>query len=909
VVLGAAISLVGVETGAVVDVEVVCEVVVEAPVPPQAANASASAGARLESLFAMDGTVGHGRANPSIAPNVPAVRWVKRVLVFLLILALAAVAYGVFTVRRSFPQVSGELAIAGITDRVEILRDELGVPHIYASNQHDLFFAQGYTHAQDRFWQMDFWRHIGAGRLAEMFGEDQVETDMFLRSLGFEGLAEQEWETSDSPVREILQAYADGVNAYLEERAAAAVSLEYAILPLQNSGYEIEPWSPTDTLMWPKVMSWDLGGNMLDEIERVVLGRYLTPEQVDQLFPPFPEDKPVIVEGGGNAKASVTVRIPDEAVPALARAGSLVSGVMEVTGGGFDGIGSNNWVIAGSRTTSGLPILANDTHLSIQMPSIWYENGLHCFTVSANCPFEVIGYSFAGTPTVVIGHNANHAWAVTNQAADTQDLFIEMVDPENPDRYQADGRWVEFVTRTETISVAGGDDVTFEVRSTRHGPVISGTYLEEDHFDDSSVVETPEPYVVALAWKTLEPSTIVEAFVGINTATTYAEFVEAVSLWDIAPQNLIYGDVEGNIAYHPTGAIPLRATGDGRLPVPGWTEDHEWIGTVPEEEKPVLFNPGEGYIETANQPIIRPGRTPFFSADGAYGYRAARIVEMIEASETHDVESIQRMQLDARDGGAAVVIPHLLAVPAEGDAVVEAVQERLQGWSSGANPLQASGRSVGAAVYMAVWRHLLANTFHDQVPEGYWPAGGDRWFQVMAGLLQNPDDPFWDDVTTPEIESRDMILAEAMRDGHGELTDLLGDDPGDWTWGKLHIARFENQTFGQSGIAPIEWLFNRTAPDRVGGSESLVNAVGWDTSVGYEVDWVPSQRMVVDLGDVEASRFVHTTGQSGHPFHPNYDSMIEMWVDGQYGAMPFARDRVEEVAVDTLTLVPATETD
>ena len=898
VVAGADVVVVVVGPGALVDV-----VAAGAP-DPQAAEMITIPAADAH-LF-IERTVNRRRRTDQPTRNLSLVRWVKRILVFLVIVLLGATAYGVFTARRSFPQVRGQLEIVGLGDEVEVIRDELGVPHIYATSHHDLFFAQGYTHSQDRFWQMDFWRHIGSGRLAEMFGDSQVEADMFLRSLGFETLAEQEWAALGSPSREILQSYADGVNAYLNTHEGSEVSLEYAILPLQNSEYEIEPWSPMDTLIWAKVMAWDLGGNLDAEIERAVLGRDLAIDRVEQLFPPMPDDKPVIVESGQAAAASTgTVSVPEEAIPALVSADAAVDLIMDITGGGSPGIGSNNWVVGGSMTESGLPLLANDTHLAIQMPSIWYANGLHCVEGGSDCDFNVVGFSFAGSPGVIIGHNDHHAWGVTNQAADTQDLFIERVDPANPGRYEVEGEWVEFETRTETITVAGGEDVTYEVRSTRHGPIISGTYVEEDVFGGSSAIETPDQYVVSLAWRALEPSTIIDAFIGINLASTYEEFAGAVSNWDIAPQNLIYADVEGNIAYHATGEIPVRATGDGRYPVPGWTSEHDWIGIIPIEDMPRMFNPAQGYIQTANQSVLRPGSTPFIGADGAHGYRGGRIAELIVSAEDHDVVSMQQLQMDSRDGGAEVIVPYLLAVDAGEDQAVLDVQERLRGWSSGGNPLQASGRSSGAAVYMAVWRHLLANVFHDELPEDQRPSGGSRWFEVLRQLLQKPDDPWWDDTRTTDTETMDQILRASMRDGHRELTELLGDDSADWSWGALHVAPFENQSLGKSGIAPVEWLFNRTAPERVGGSESVVNAVGWRPDISYEVDWVPSQRMVVDLSDLDASTFVHTTGQSGHAFHENYDSMIAMWADGEHGPMPWSRAAVEAVSADVLTLTPA----
>jgi penicillin amidase len=833
------------------------------------------------------------------------VRWLKRILVLLLILALGVTAFAVYTVRRSFPQVSGELSVTGLQDRVEVFRDRLGVPHIYASNQHDLFFAQGYTHAQDRFWQMDFWRHIGSARLSEMFGESQVETDMFLRSLGWEALAEQEWETLGSSTRQVLQSYADGVNAYLETHAGSGISLEYAILPLQNPDYEIEPWSPINTLTWVKLMSWDLGGNMEDEIARAVLGKTLPPERVEQLYPPFGEDKPVIVEDGtATASLHSPTPLPDGAVAAIEAGAAGAELVNDLTGGGFEGIGSNNWALSGSMTGSGLPLLANDTHLAIQMPSIWYGIGLHCTGDGVECPYQVVGFSFAGAPGVVIGHNEHHAWGVTNAAADTQDLFIERVNPANPDQYEVNGEWIDFEERSELIEVAGAEEnVTFTVRSTRHGPVISGTFLE-DQLEASSSVQVPEEYVVSLAWRTLQPSFVVEAVLGINRATSYEEFREALRSWDIAPQNVVYADVEGNIAYHLTGEIPIRASGDGRYPAPGWDSSHDWTSFIPVDSLPSLLNPESGFIVTANQPVLRPGSEPMIGTDAAAGYRAGRIEELLQAVPAHDVETTQRIQFDSFDGGAEVVVPHLLALDGMDDPVLADLLVRLEGWATGQETLQTRANSVGAGIYQAVWRHLLDLTFRDELPEEQRPSGGARWFEVVRGLLEEPEDPFWDDITTPELETRDDILVSALEEAEAELNALLGDDPDDWAWGRLHTAEFENQTFGQSGIAPIEWLFNRSAPEIVGGSESVVNAVGWDTRESYQVDWLPSERMVIDLADLGASTFAHTTGQSGHAFHQNYASMIEMWARGEQAPMPWTRDQVEAVTTDTLVMLP-----
>ncbi|HEX6945847.1 MAG TPA: penicillin acylase family protein [Acidimicrobiia bacterium] len=832
-------------------------------------------------------------------------RWLRRILIFILVLLLAGAGYLLWTIRRSFPQVDGEIRVEGLNDVVTVHRDRWGIPYIEATSDHDLFFAQGFVHAQERFWQMDFWRHIGSGRLSEMFGESQVETDMFLRSLGFADIARQELELMPAEHRQLLQAYADGVNAYVSTRSEPELSLEYAVLGLQNPDYEIEPWEPIHTLTWAKLMSWDLSGNLHDEVLRAQLSAVIPRERLEEIMPPYPDDQPVIVESEGPASGPPSdAAIPAGSMPMLDRAARNARALHAITGGGFAGIGSNSWVVDGTRTATGGPILANDTHLAPQMPAIWFVNGLHCSMRYPECSYSATGLSFPGAPGVVVGHNGHHAWGVTTEMVDTQDLFVERVNPEDPDQYEVEGQWVDFETRTETIRVAGGEDVEFEVRSTRHGPVVSGTLIHDQAFDGSTVVEVPEDYVVALAWESLKPSTIFEAILGIGRARGYGEFQDAIALWDIAAQNVIYADTSGDIAYHATGRVPIRASGDGSVPVPGWTTEYDWVGVVPLDQLPTLFNPASGMIVTANNPVTRPGTGNIhFGLSGNRGLRAARIITMLESAGALDVEDMRRLQMDTFDTFAAEMVPLLLQVGSSEPGVLR-IQELLRNWATSSAPFSATGDSAGAAAWMATWRHLLLEGFGDELGEDRLPDGEDRWMLAVSSLMNEPDNPWWDDTTTEGVETRDDILIRAMSEASSELTARMGDNPGSWSWGRLHVARFRNQSLGQSGIGPIEWLFNRTAPRRVGGSSTLVNAVGWNAAVGYEVDWIPSFRMVIDIQEPSRSSVMHSTGQSGHAFHVHYDDMIEPWVEGIQAPMLWEADDIERAARATLTLGP-----
>jgi penicillin G amidase len=850
---------------------------------------------------------------------------VVRILAGIVILVLIAGTGGAFyffrtylpktVAPRSFPQIDGEIQVAGLDGSVDIHRDAMGVPHIYASTSHDLFFAQGYVHAQERFWQMDFWRHVGSGRISEMFA-GEVETDAFLRTLGWRQTAEAEWAQLGPESKAILLAYTDGVNAYLKDHNDSALSLEYAVLalPILSPDYQVEEWTPVHSLTWGKAMAWDLRGNMGEEIERAVMLKTFTPEQVAQLFPAYPQDHPVIVNNMGDGAASTRLNVetfqhsnvPTKALEAIENNVALLDNFL---GPWNDGVGSNSWVISGQHTSTGMPLLANDPHLSIQMPSIWFQVGLHCIQKTDDCPFEVAGFSFAGVPGVIIGHNDRIAWGFTNVGPDVMDLYIEKVNPDNPDQYEVNGEWVNFTTREETIQPAGKEPITITVRATRHGPVISQTYdplkdtddADEEEFEafkDRAGVDLPEQYVIALAWTALNPSTPFEAIWGFNRARNWEDFREAARNFHVPAQNLVYADIEGNIGYQMPGDIPIRAKGDGTVPVPGWTDEYEWTGFIPFEEAPYTFNPAEGYIATANNQVQPYGYPYLVTYDWDYGFRADRIVVMInEAPDKIDMAYIQQMQGDAYDANGATFVPILLEVELASD--LDPARDLLKNWD-----YQAQADSAPAAVFNAFWRHFLQNTFNDEIIERYWPDGGSRWNEVMRTMVHDPHDFFWDDKTTTDVvETRDDIMRKSFADGVAELEDTFGKDVSEWHWGEMHAATFQNTTLGESGIFLIEDLLNR-GPFPVGGGEAIVNATGWSVKDGYETNWLPSMRMIVDLGNLDNSLTVHTTGESGHAYHEHYDDMAPLWANVQYYPMWWERESVINDAEGHLRLIP-----
>lgn len=838
--------------------------------------------------------------------------WLRRRILWSLfgvvvIAAVGVVAMTQYSVRRAFPQTSGTIEVAGLTSEVEIIRDSLGIPHIYADTSEDLLFAQGYVHAQDRFWQMDFWRHISYGELASMFGSSEVDTDVFLRDMGWGRLAEAQYLAETDENRALLDSYASGVNAYLATQSPSDLSFEYSILELLNHSYEPKPWTGAQSLAWGKVMAWDLGGQGETEIERAMLLGQYPPERVAQLFPEYPGERhPYIIPGGPSraTPTSASLSIPSDAINPFSAALTAIHRLNEVTlGGEGNGIGSNSWAVSGEHTPTGMPYLVNDPHLGSQMPSIWYQVGLHCRAVTEACPFDVAGFSFAGVPGVIIGHNADIAWAFTNTGPDVQDLYIERINPDNPNQYEVNGEWVDMELRTEVIEVAGGDPVTTTVRTTRHGPIISDSYGLLDDFDRSGVAP-PEPYAIALRWTALDDTpSLMGPIMGFNTASTFDEFREAARQFEVPAQNLLYADTAGNIGYQMPGNVPIRSGGDGTVPVPGWTDEFEWTGFIPKAELPWSYNPDSGWIVTANNSVIADAYPYLITKDFDYGHRARRIVDLVTSNLTVDLNGHATIQFDSYDLNAEFILPYLenALVVVPGITIDDRDQDainRLFTWD-----LQNFSGSTGAAIWNATWRNMLDLTFHDELPEDFWPNGNSRYFEVMRLLMDRPNDPFWDDVKTTAIEDRDTILALSFLAAVEELTDLISPHVGEWSWGDIHTITFESQTLGQSGIGLIEDRFNR-GPYPVSGSKGVVNAVGWTADEGYEADWLPSMRMLVDLSDLRMSRAIHSTGQSGHTDHPHYDDMIPMWLEGETAPMLWERSDIVNGAEAILILSP-----
>ena len=836
-----------------------------------------------------------------------------------LVLALGGLtSLAIATVRTSFPETSGRLMVSGLKGQVEVLRDSYGVPHIYADNPEDLFQAQGYVHAQDRFFEMDFRRHLAAGRLSELFGVSQLETDAYVRTLGWRRAAEQELTLLAPSTRRYLDAYAAGVNAYLAGRSAADISLEYSLLRLQGLRYTPSVWTAVDSIAWLKVMAWDLASNLTQEADRAIITSKLGAGRASDLFPSYPleDDFAPIVRRGDvvgktfdpTASRSSARPLPDglsndqlrNATSVLQSAAKINQVIPHVLGSGSveAGTGSNSWAVAGSRTESGKAILSNDPHLATGIPSAFAQVGLHCRTVSEACPFEVSGFSMASMPGVVIGKNNKIAWGLTTSYADVQDLYLEDV---RGDTVRQGDTYVPLRVITEEIQVRGEDQPrTVRIRSSLHGPLLSDVDQRLQQVSASRADLNATQYAVALSWTALQPGRSMDALLAIDQAQNFEEFRGAAALLSAPSQNLIYADTDGNIGYQLAGSVPQRRNGNGTKPSPGWDATYDWRGTIPFAKAPYVYNPPSGFLVAANQQVIG-AQYPYPLGSGfSYGWRSQEIIDTLRDAPLLTLDSAEQIFYDDTIRFAADLVPILLKIKVPDPWVVEG-QGTLVGWD-----YSSTKDSAAAAYFNVVCHNIFKLTFRDELPEeDLWPTGGDRWYAVLTILIGQVKNPWWDDVRTPDkIETRDDILLAALTNARKEITSLMARDTDQWQWGKIHTVRLQNPTLGKSGIEPIERLFNR-GQYQVGGGPAVVNAMAFDDRKGYAVTAAPAMRMLIDLGDLDLSRWVNQSGVSGHAFHRHYDDQTELWANQRLWPFVSSRAAVEARSSSRQELLPS----
>lgn len=772
--------------------------------------------------------------------------------------------------RQTLPQLEGVIKLAGLEQPVEILRDTWGVPHIYAQTEHDLFFAQGFVHAQDRLFQMDMGRRVGNGRLSEIIGPLGLPADRFSRVFGWQRAANRQVKLADPATHRLAAAYQAGINVFI---AQGKLPMEYTLLAVKP-----EPWQLEDIAAWGMVLGWSLSANWQNELARALLLETLGVQKTADLTLTYPENYQTILPDTHTA--------PDLFNAMLAAYEQAMSYLpIELTA---SAAGSNNWVVNGTRTASGRPILANDPHLPPFIPTFWYENHL------SGGQYNITGFTMPGVPGIIIGHNEHIAWGVTNAFPDVQDLYLERLHPTDPTKYELDGEWKQVEVVTETIRVRGRKPITMTVRYTHHGPIITDLLPNEKR-------------ALSLRWIGHTPTNHLRTVFALNAARDWHTFNESLRDWGFPSQNIVYADVQGHIGYVMPGLVPVRGKGHGTIPAPGWLGEYDWTGWVPFEEMPRRFDPPEGAIVTANNRVVGAGYPHFLTGEWLTSYRADRILELLNHSSrlTMDVTDHIQVQLDSLSAIARrflpLVLPYLTMQSLPDGLAAEAVGV-LQGWDyqTHTNSVAASlfygwlVHFVQAVVNQAVGANLAKTVLGTKFIEGL---PGHPFHKVMDEIALRwleRGAPLWVGDITAHIRPSFLKTIEVLCQKFGRF-------PANWQWGNLHRV----ELYHPLSRIPILGRLWKPLVLPIPGDSTTVNHA--DVSLHfppYPVQLIASVRMVLDVGEWDNSLAALPGGQSGHAGSPYFQDGAKEWQNGRYHPMLFSRAKIEAATAHTLHLLP-----
>jgi penicillin amidase len=770
-------------------------------------------------------------------------RIIKAIILSVLFLAIGAAAGLYFLLHSSRPKESDSLVINGLQAEVSVTWDRWGVPHLKAQSEGDLFLAAGYIQARERLWQMELFRRLARGRLSEIVGEAGLPYDLRSRVLGLPVAIQRDFEKLPDRMKQLFSAYASGVNAYIRQ-------IKWNWPPeLILLRFRPEPWTVEDSLAIKHLLAMNLAGDYTSELARLNLIRKAGPQAVELLEPgldflPDPEVKLDILNFG------LTKELMAES-----------------------GLGSNNWVISGEHTTTGRPFLANDPHLTINVPPIWLEMGLECQK------YKVSGETIPGVPLVIIGHNEHLAWGITNSYVDVQDLYLEKVDWETKS-YFRQGDWKPLTVRTEVIKIKGEKNPrTINISWTEDGPILNPFLLN---------CEIP----ISLRWTLYEGDRTAEGLYLINTASNWSEFSRGAELFDNPSQNFVYADKAGNIGYYLSGRIPVRKKETAVYPYPGWREDSAWTGYLTPEEKPNIFNPASGLIVTANNNIMTENYNHYLGFDWISPDRKNRIEELLLATGQNSLQTLMAIQNDVYSRRAGRLKQVLNQIKMTDPAAEEAKQILIQ-WSGEIK------EGLASAIYEVFWDKLEELTFSDDFSFYYQDLA--KYFEArQAGLekiLDQPDSAWFDRAGTPEKETRDQILEKAMLEALGELRRTFGQNREKWDWSRLHRLNYQH-VLGQKWYLGF---LNAGRYPMIGDSNTVRASL---SSRGYKTVAGASCRLLIDLSDFDASLSVLTSGENGHFLSPHYQDQIPLYLNSLYHPLSFSPGAVNEVKEKTVRLLP-----
>ena len=785
----------------------------------------------------------------------------------LVLLILAAIAGTVFLsgIKRSaIPQYKGELIASGLGSDVTVYRDERGMPHIYAANEHDLYFSVGYVMAQERLWFMDLIRRVTTGRLAEVMGEKLVPTDKFLRCLEMTQKSKMLLSKEDPQIVSYLQAYADGVNAYI---AAAGKKLppEFRIL-----GYKPDPWKLEDIANIIGYMGWDLAkDNLTADLSYYQVAQKLGAEKVSQLIPDW--------------KAVNTLAFPDFKLDenVIKNAKTFISSMDTLEKMGVASFsGSNNWAVSGKRSETGKSILSNDMHLSFGSPGIWMQ--MHQVIPGK---LNVTGVVVPGEPFVVAGHNERIAWGETNLMVDDIDLFAEKINPQNENQYFFNGTWKDMVVKKEIIKIKGGKKDSIIIKYTHRGPIISG-------FRDVKNAS------LSMRWSGYDFSDELRSVCLLNRAKGWDDFRSAISTFISASQNFAYADVDGNIGINTGGGIAIRK-GNGSIIRNGETDEYDWKGYVPFDQLPSSFNPEIGYVSSANNRTVSEDYPYYISSDFVLPYRINRIRQMLNEKEKFGIDDFKRMVLDQHSNYAALLTPFILKL---NDRKNELTPEETNALSNFTNwDYDMDAGSITPTIFEFFRINFARNLLGDELGELYGQLYGTARDYYIYRILTTGPDEWVDNIKTPQKETLDDIVLQSFKDCVSSLSLQYGGDQTKWKWGSIHKITIEHPL---GSIKILDRLFGFNSPEfEIGGSNHTVSPYSYGP--GFKVNHGASERHIFNTADWDESYTVIPTGESGIPASEFYLSQTKAYLEGKFYKDAFSEGAVKAAAKYTLILKPS----
>lgn len=763
----------------------------------------------------------------------------------------------------SLPAYQGIITSSKIISDIEIYRDSFAVPYIFAENDNDAAFALGYVHAQERLFTMDFIRRAGEGRLSEILGDEAVPFDNMFRTVGIKRNILRNYSRIDPSVISLLQSYSDGVNAYIEERKGN-YSIEFDVL-----GYQPEKWKPLHSLIIIKMMAWELNMSWWTDLTFSELIQKLGEKKALEILPDYPENAPTIIADNFKYLSAIN--------SSLVETDKAFRNFIGWTG---THIGSNNWVVNANKSTSGKPIIANDPHLAFSAPGKWFAA-----TVNSKEGWETSGVTLPGVPGIVIGKGENISWVLTNVMNDDADFYIEKLDSSDS-KYFVDGQWRDLRIIKDTIKVKNGKDRVIEIKETHRGPIISDIHTFNFIYNTAESEFPP----ISMKWLGNEFSDEMLGFYKINKAKNWNQFREGVKYFGIPGQNFVYADTTGNIGYIMGARIPLRKKNNPTLVFDGTNTENDWQGYVPVEEIPVVLNPKENFIASANNKILKDFKY-HISNLWEPSSRIDRIYELLNSKEKHSAEDFKKYQMDITSPYAKLITSHIVKA-FEGikinDNNLKTAIELLSEWD-----FNLKKQSQTPSIYVVTLKYLLHNIYYDELGDDLF----NRFvflanvpFRSLLRVLDKPESLIFDDISTAKTESKNEIIRKSLADALTFLEENLGKDLTNWQWGRLHTVTFKHAFSGNFSL--LDKYIN-IGPYEIGGDGTTINNTEYPFSESidkypmfshseFENILGPSMRYIYDFAKPDQYYLILTTGQSGNVMSDNYRDQTPYWLQGKY---------------------------